>query len=93
MDARIYSSNIVENIHVILYSAQVPCERNLRVQVPMRELEIQTVSDTCKFPLPSLYVTKKVRRATVSAALLSLSLSLALYAERATTRTWRGEAP
>ena len=65
----------VENIHVILYSAQVPCERNLRVQVPMRELEIQTASDTCKFPLPSLYVTKKVRRATASAALLSLSLS------------------
>ena len=49
-------------------------KRNLRVQVPVRELEIQTASDTCKFPLPSLYVTKKLRRATASAALLSFSL-------------------
>ena len=37
--------------------------------------ETQTARDTCKFPLPSLYVSGELRRAAASDALLSIVLS------------------
>ena len=64
---KVWIDHTVENIHIILYSAQVPCERNLRVQVPMRECKIQTARDTHMYASP-LRVRERVAWCTRAAS-------------------------
>ena len=101
-----YGSEIhVENIHIILFNVEEPGI----IQGPLREREtvlrfsessssftIQTARDThmhtCKYPLPSVSVSEKVW-SSGSMQRAALSLSLALYADEVTPRTWHKDVP